>query len=101
MKTIAEIKTIDIQTLVWFDKTYGNSYFAQEITLNYGMEDEERFVNPFQYGYSSFEYEGIQFLKKKGFELPTGFCSYDAKQIGIIIRSNTRQNCLKRELKNI
>ena len=37
MKT-TDLKTIDIKTLVWFDKVNGNSYFAQTITLNFGME---------------------------------------------------------------
>ena len=37
MKTI-EIKTIDVCTKTWFDKVNGNTYFAQEITLNFGNE---------------------------------------------------------------
>ena len=63
-------QTIDIHTYTWFDKTYGNTYFAQEIVLNYGTEQEQRFKNPFQYGYSSYEFEALKFLRKQGLLIP-------------------------------
>ena len=89
-----EIKTIDINTLKWFDKTYGNTYFAQKITLNYGMSDCEVFFNPFQYGYSSYEYEAFKFLYAQGFKfiykqgLDLSDDCYNLQKLGIIVRTS-------------
>ena len=100
MKT-TDIKTIDIQTLKWFDKTYGNTYFAQEITLNYGMPDAETLYNPFQYGYSSYDYRAIEFLQKNGYFEGERVCAWTIKQkFGIIFRVN-EQSAKKRDLINI
>ena len=63
-------QTIDIHTYTWFDKTYGNTYFAQEIILNYGTDQEQRFKNPFRYGYSSFDHVALEFLRKQGISIP-------------------------------
>ena len=63
-------QTIDIHTYTWFDRTYGNTYFAQEIILNYGTDQEQRFKNPFQYGYGSYEFKAFKFLKKQGLSIP-------------------------------
>ena len=63
-------QTIDIHTYTWFDKVNGNTYFAQEITLNYGTDQEQRFKKPFQYGYSSYEFEAFKFLRKQGISIP-------------------------------
>lgn len=104
MKT-TELKTIDIITLVWFDKTYGNSYFAQEITLNYGLADSEVYKNPFQYGYDSYNYEALDFLGKNVFTEFKDSKAYDMFKFcddnNIIVRSNTYRNCKKRELIHI
>ena len=100
-----DLKTIDITTLVWFDKTHGNSYFAQEITLNYGLESAEVHKNPFQYGYDSYQYEALDFLGKNVFpEFKDSKAYYMFKfcdENKIIIRSNTYRGCKKRELINI
>ena len=63
-------QTIDIHTYKWFDRTFGNTYFAQEIVLNYGTDQEQRFKNPFQYGYSSFDSVALEFLRKQGISIP-------------------------------
>ena len=44
---IRDIKTIDLNVLEWFDKTYGNSYFAATITINYGRKNEQIIKMPF------------------------------------------------------
>ena len=62
--------TIDIHTYKWFDKVNGNTYFAQEIILNYGTEQEQRFKNKFQYGYSSYDHVALEFLRKQGISIP-------------------------------
>lgn len=63
-------QTIDIHTYTWFDKTYGNTYFGQEIVLNYGTDQAQTYVNKFQYGYSSYEFEALKFLRKQGLSIP-------------------------------
>ena len=97
------MKTIDINAKEWFDKTFGNSYFAGTITLNYGTETEEIFLLPFQYGYGDeYEHEAkavlTQFNKiSPDYESLYNYC----KRVGIILRSNIQRNCLKRDLKAI
>lgn len=94
------VKTIDIQAKGWFDKVNGNSYFAGTVTVNYGMQDEQTFKMPFQYGYGSqYEQEARELLFNAG--LTHSKSSYDLRLSGIIIRSNIQRNCLKRDLKNI
>lgn len=95
----ADIKTIDITTKTWFDKVNGNTYFAQRITLNYGLSDELTVINPYQYGYSSYEFEAFKCLKN---ELGIEFSNTQTlRDLNIILRSNTYKNCKLRELKNI
>ena len=98
MKTI-EIKTIDVCTKTWFDKVNGNSYFAQAITLNFGMQNAETFVNPFQYVYGSYDFEAFRCIEKNVVDFK--FVSYAKfQESGIILRQSVKE-CLKRELKNI
>ena len=59
-----EIKTIDVYTKTWFDKVNGNTYFAQAITLNFGMNNSETLINPFQYGYGSYDIEAFRCIEK-------------------------------------
>ncbi len=98
MKTI-EIKTIDVCTKTWFDKVNGNSYFAQEITLNFGMNNSETFINPFQYGYGSYDIEAFRCIEKNITDFK--FVSYAKFQESRIILRQSVKECLKRELKNI
>jgi len=63
-------QTIDIHTYRWFDKTYGNTYFAQKIILNYGQDGELTIYNHFQYGYSSYDFFALEFLRKQGISIP-------------------------------
>lgn len=97
-------KTIDINAKEWFDRINGNSYFSGTITLNYGMNNEETFLMPFQYGYGS-QYENeaksilTQFNKISGnwFQSLYTYC----KDNNIIYRHSIKRNSLKRELKQI
>lgn len=94
-----EIKTIDVLTKTWFDRINGNTYFAQVITLNFGMNDETTIKNNFQYGYSSFEYESLKKISEhiEDFKISN---TYDLRESGIIFRHH-KENCKKSELKNI
>lgn len=94
---ISQLKTIDIQTLTWFDKVNGNTYFANVITLNYGLPTCETINQSFSYGYSSFDtkaYEAIKehFKKDKEFSLRDYI---DKKKI--VVRHSIKET-LKRNL---
>lgn len=100
-----KIKTIDIQAKEWFDKTYGNSYFAAIISINYGLKNERTYKMPFQYGYGD-HYRDMAFKllqengEVKNQERNLSYWRYydDNK---IIARHSKKENCLQRELKNI
>jgi hypothetical protein len=97
------MKTIDINALEWFDKTYGNSYFAGTITINFGMPDKKAFLMPFQYGYGSqYEYEALKTLQKENL-IPDNINSLwqYCNDNNIILRSNIVKNCKQRELKHL
>jgi len=96
-------KTIDINAKHWFDKVNGNSYFCGTVTLNYGMNNEETFLMPFQYGYgSSYECEAKSILTyankiSTDYESLYTYC----KRESITLNSSIKEYCLKRELKQI
>lgn len=97
------IKTIDVNALEWLDKINGNSYFSGTITINFGMEDERTYKMPFKYGYSDqFLTEAREVLYKNN-EINTidRPLSYYCREHNIILRQSKKENCLKRELKNI
>jgi hypothetical protein len=98
------MKTIDINAKEWFDKINGNSYFSGTITINYGMENEETFLMPFQYGYgSSYEEEAKAILTEFN-KISADFgwpLSMYCRENNIILRSSIKRNSLKRELKEI
>ena len=96
-----DLKTIDITTKTWFDRVNGNTYFAQRIVLNYGYLNEEVHVNKFQYGYSSFEYFALEFLKVKISNFDFSLKTFnDFLKKGIIIRHNISEG-RKKDLLNI
>lgn len=98
---LSELKTIDVQTLEWFDKVNGNTYFASTITLNLGMQNETTLYNEFQYGYdSSHAYKAFAKVKEffgidKDVNL-SDYC-YDNN----IITRTSKKSALKREVKAI
>ena len=95
------IKTIDLIAKEWFDKINGNSYFSCEITINFGLKDEEIFNIPFQYGYGNhFEEMSFKAIIEK-FNIQTDkhkHLSIFCRENNIILRSVKHENCLKREL---
>lgn len=98
------MQTIDLQARTWFDKVNGNSYFSVLITIDYGTENEKSIKLPFQYGYgSSHEFEAVKALKREGFYTDCkreNLFSY-CEENNIILRTNHRKNCLKRDLKEL
>lgn len=95
--TAYKVNTIDINALEWFDRTYGNSYFAGSITLNFGQPDAITIKMPFHYGYGDYyqQFAG-ETLKKAGYTTEEKL--YKLKDAGIIVRSNIQRGCKKREL---
>ena len=105
MKT-KDIKTVDLIVLEWFDKTYGNSYFAAEITVNYNLKNQRTIKMPFQYGYGNHsEHQAFKTIKKelncfKKYEKNDSFWKvYRTEKI--VYRYIKKENCLKRELMNL
>lgn len=96
-----KIKTIDVNALEWFDQINGNSYFAGKITINYGMKTEKTYIMPFQYGYDSqYEYEAFKILEKEGYFNNLNISHlWQVINHGVILRSNIKKGCLKKDLK--
>lgn len=99
-----KIKTIDIQSLEWFDKSAGNSYCASLVTVNFGMKNEKTFKVPFHYGYNEqYQYEAMKVLAANGVIknydniAPWRYC----RENDIILRASKKENCKKSELLNI
>lgn len=97
---ISQLKTIDIQTLTWFDKVSGNTYFANVITLNYGLPTCETINQGFRYGYSGFDYKAYEAIKEH-FKKDKEFSLYDYIDKKNIVVRHSIIDSLKRELKNI
>ena len=99
-----KIKTIDVNAKEWFDRTYGNSYFSANITINYGMANETSFFIPMQYGYGD-HYKDIalkELIKRrfiKGIDSDKVALWIYCQDHNIILRYSKQENCLKRELK--
>lgn len=97
---LSKVKTIDIQTLRWFDKVNGNTYFANRIILNFGKNNCVELKQPFKYGYSSFDYEAFEFLKGY-FKKPKDFNFSEHNFNKKVVVRHTIKDALKRELKAI
>jgi len=104
------IQTIDINALEWFDSVNGNSYFAANIVLNYGLNTEKEIKLSFQYGYGDhFKQMCFQALEEQ--KLIHGVKKYDngsneglynfCQRNKITLRTSKKENCKKADLKNI
>jgi hypothetical protein len=96
------IQTLDVTAKEWFDRINGNSYFSAQITVNFGLTDQQTLHIPFQYGYGdSYEYAAMEVLKYvKLIDCPDRmetlwrYC----RDNNIILRTNKIEKCLKREV---
>ena len=98
------INTIDINAKEWYDKKYGNSYFAGTITLNNGTETEETFLMPFQYGYGEQYRTEAKSILTQFNKISADFgrpLSMYCRDNNIILRGSIIENCSKRQLKQI
>ena len=100
---LKDLKTIDIEAKEWRDKVNGNSYFSSDITLNYGMDNQEIIRLPFQYGYGDQYYHAslkeVKKLFPKSNWVKKKYSSWQIKEkYKFIIRNSIQRNCLKKEL---
>lgn len=101
-----ELKTIDLTAKEWFDKVNGNSYFSARLVLNYGMENQESFTLPFQYGYGSAYEQSASKILNEFFknDIPDNYFPislYREFNDGtVIVRSSIHEGCKKRDVMN-
>lgn len=90
-----------MQAKSWWDRTYGNTYFAGVVTVNYGMPSERTYKMPFQYGSNGMHTqkacEIINREYKKNYSSLWSGCEQDK----IILRTNWSEGHKQKELKNI
>lgn len=94
-----KVKTIDVKALEWFDRVNGNSYFAGEVTVNFGLKTEKTFIMPFQYGYGDHYKDMALKLLKENKLVNDVDRLWELRDKGVILRYNKVENCKKRDLK--
>jgi hypothetical protein len=78
----------------------GNSYFAGQITINYGMKNAKTLYMPFQYGYGSqYEWQAACELAKAGYIEDSTKPLWHLKDKGIILRLSIQRDRLKRDVR--
>ena len=96
---IGRIKTVDLNQLDWFDRQNGNSYFAAEITINFGMKSEKTITLPYQYGYGS-HCENVASRLFDWKKSDYAYIGSNCREHGITFRHN-RRDAKKSELREI
>lgn len=102
-KVRTKIKTIDIQAKEWYDRSYGNSYFAGRVTVNYGMKTQKVFNMPMQYGYNDmYKQQAYATLQKNGYfsEIKGNVSWMDIARLNIKVHANIQTGCKKADLKD-
>ncbi len=97
---MAKIKTIDLQTKEWFDRTYGNTYFSALVTINFGLATEKRIKLPFQYGDSSLaeQVTMADLVSKKIIKTNTRSLTMYCRENKIILRKSKQTGLRKKDL---
>lgn len=97
------VKTIDVNSMEWFDRINGNSYFSATVTVNFGMEGQCKILLPFKYGYGDY-YQSVALkaletcgMRLRPDSLPLG-ALWHVKDYGVILRTNKVEGCKKRDL---
>ena len=77
--------TVDLTAMEWRDKTFGNTYFSAQVTVNFGLPDAKTFYMPMQYGSGScYEFAALSELVKLGYISP----EFKARPLGFYCREN-------------
>jgi hypothetical protein len=92
------MKTIEIQAKQWRDKVNGNSYFSAKMYVDFGLESEQTFVLPFQYGYGEqYRHASLELLKQQGKLQDGTWQELQAKGIKLLAR--IEKDCKKLDVK--
>jgi hypothetical protein len=98
-----KISTIDVQGKEWFDRTYGNSYVAIRLYINYGMKDDVTLYGPYTYGYGDYYMQyARELLYKNGYiENIEEYCTLSTycRENKIILRQSKENRCLKNDVR--
>lgn len=93
------MKTLDIQAKQWLDRVNGNSYYASQVTIDFGLPTEKTILVPFQYGYGSmYEQTAVEALAEHFNQPKSEFQFCKLRENGVIIRSNIQTGCKKHEV---
>lgn len=94
---VPRINKLEFQAKRWFQKTYGNTYFAVKVYVN----DALVYTSPVEYGYErQYETDAANALAEMGFDVPKGhMMGYWARENGIEFISNAVDVKTERELK--
>lgn len=99
-----KLLSIDISAKEYTHKAAGNSYFSAYVVLNRGLENEESFYLPFQYGYGDqYLCETSKQLAKQGFipeELARVSITRFCRENGVHLRHNIVTGCKEKEVKD-
>ncbi len=96
------IKSIDVQAKEWFDKANGNSYFSAQVTVNFGLSDQQIIYVPYQYGYGDqYTYEAFKAIQAANLipaqdSMQSPWRYYEAH--GIISRNTKHEKCTKKDV---
>ena len=60
------LRSISAHCFTWFQKTYGNPYFAMIVTVNQGYPSEQTFTVPMQYGIPNYQYVTSEVIQRFG-----------------------------------
>lgn len=64
------LRSISVHYFTWFQKTYGNPYFAMIVTVNQGYPSEQTFIVPMQYGRPHSQYAMQAVIQRFGINDP-------------------------------
>ena len=96
-----KIKTIDVNFKEWFDNTWGNSYNAGNVTVNFGMKNQKSFNCSYEYGYGDYYLQrAAEVLNKEKLTdiAPLTPLWRYCDDHNIILRHNIIRGCKKKEL---
>lgn len=99
------VVSIHVQTLGYWDKTYGNPYVAGWVTTNWGLPTAKTFAIPYQYGDSSMALQLAYEVLSKNSVLPEFNRSFERdsyiQKNGILLPICHKDGCKLSELKSI
>lgn len=109
--TLEEIKAIHVEVLKWFDRRYGNTYFAGKIEIDLINGDRCVVKMPMEYGYGEQWNQaaldtfcravGIDVLRYPNGNKKTAYLTSLCKQSGVLAYTSVSDTTRQRDLKRI